>query len=135
MIYIFPLLTRGGRYVLIIHFYAESGQKMIQFNIWFKIELRIFIQTNYSFKNLLDIFNSNSIQKLKKKTIQNWFSTLEYLLGSLFSVFWLKVGDECMYEYTLLIYRSMAGNGLHYWGDFFRPIMLNFTSAFGFISC
>ena len=36
--------TRGGRYVLIIHFYVESGQKMIQFNIQFKIESKIFIQ-------------------------------------------------------------------------------------------
>ena len=35
---------RGGRYVLIIHFYVESGQKMIQFNIQFKIESKIFIQ-------------------------------------------------------------------------------------------
>ena len=37
-------LGRGGRYVLIIHFYVESGQKMIQFNIQFKIESKIFIQ-------------------------------------------------------------------------------------------
>ena len=36
--------TRGSRYVLIIHFYVESGQKMIQFNIQFKIESKIFIQ-------------------------------------------------------------------------------------------
>ena len=36
--------TRGGRYVLIIHFYVESDQKMIQFNIQFKIESKIFIQ-------------------------------------------------------------------------------------------
>ena len=36
--------SRGGRYVLIIHFYVESGQKMIQFNIQFKIESKIFIQ-------------------------------------------------------------------------------------------
>ena len=35
---------RGSRYVLIIHFYVESGQKMIQFNIQFKIESKIFIQ-------------------------------------------------------------------------------------------
>ena len=39
-----PPTTRGGRYVLIIHFYVESGQKMIQFNIQFKIESKIFIQ-------------------------------------------------------------------------------------------
>ena len=35
---------RCGRYVLIIHFYVESGQKIIQFNIQFKIESKIFIQ-------------------------------------------------------------------------------------------
>ena len=38
------LEPRGQRYVLIINFYVESGQKMIQFNIQFKIESRIFIQ-------------------------------------------------------------------------------------------
>ena len=40
----FSLTDRGSRYVLIIHFYVESGQKMIQFNIQFKIESKIFIQ-------------------------------------------------------------------------------------------
>ena len=35
---------RGGRYVLIINFYVESGQKMIQVNIQFKIEPKICIQ-------------------------------------------------------------------------------------------
>lgn len=40
----FCLEARGQRYVLIIHFYVESGQKMIQFNIQFKIESKIFIQ-------------------------------------------------------------------------------------------
>ena len=39
----YPPTLWGGRYVLIIHFYVESGQKMIQFNIQFKIELKIFI--------------------------------------------------------------------------------------------
>ena len=34
------VMGRGSRYVLIIHFYVESGQKMIQF----KIESNIFIQ-------------------------------------------------------------------------------------------
>ena len=32
--------SRGRRYVLVIHFYVDSGQKMIQF----KIESKIFIQ-------------------------------------------------------------------------------------------
>ena len=36
--------ARGRRLILIIHFYVESGKKMIQFNIQFKIESRIFIQ-------------------------------------------------------------------------------------------
>merc|ERR1712105_506141 len=51
------LASRGGRYVLIINFYVESGQKMIQFNIQFKIESKIFIQNgkinskNYSIQN------------------------------------------------------------------------------------
>ena len=36
--------SRGGQYVLIIHFYVESGQKIIQFNIQFKIQSKIFIQ-------------------------------------------------------------------------------------------
>ena len=36
--------SRGRRYVLIIHFYVESGQKFIQFNIQFKIRSKIFIQ-------------------------------------------------------------------------------------------
>ena len=37
-------ISRGRRYVLIINFYVESGQKLIQFNIQFKIESKIFIQ-------------------------------------------------------------------------------------------
>ena len=41
---IHPSIHRGGRYVLIINFYVESGQKMIQFNIQFKVEYKIFIQ-------------------------------------------------------------------------------------------
>ena len=41
---------REQRYVLNIHFHVESGQKMLQFNIQFRIESRIFIQKNYSFK-------------------------------------------------------------------------------------
>ncbi len=40
----FSIDPRGGRYVLIIHFYVELGQKLIQFNIQFKIESKIFIQ-------------------------------------------------------------------------------------------
>ena len=42
--------VRGGRYVLIIHFYVESGQKMIKFNIQFKVESKIFIQKIIQFK-------------------------------------------------------------------------------------
>ena len=44
------LEPRGGRYVLIIHFYVEWGQKMIQFNIQFKFESKIFIQKIIQFK-------------------------------------------------------------------------------------
>ena len=33
-----PGAGRGQPYVLIINFYVESGQKLIQFNIQFKIE-------------------------------------------------------------------------------------------------
>ena len=39
-----PHIPRGQRYVLIIHFYVESGQKMIQFNIQFKIKSKIYSQ-------------------------------------------------------------------------------------------
>ena len=41
--WVLPTAGRCGRYVLIIHFYVELGQKLIQFNIQFKIESKIFI--------------------------------------------------------------------------------------------
>ena len=43
------LLSPSGspvRYVLKIHFFIESGQKMIQFKIQFKTKSKIFIQKN-----------------------------------------------------------------------------------------
>ena len=44
--------SRGGRYVLKIHFFIESDRKMIQFKIQFKPKSKIFIQQNpeYSIK-------------------------------------------------------------------------------------
>ena len=44
--YFLCLRCRGGRYVLKIHFFIESGQKMIQFKIQFKPKSKIFIQKN-----------------------------------------------------------------------------------------
>ena len=41
-----PTAIRGERYVLKIHFFIESGQKIIQFKIQFKTKSRIFIQKN-----------------------------------------------------------------------------------------
>ena len=49
------------------------------------------------------------------------FGVSSIFLGSLFSVFWLKVGDECitaMGTVTLLLF-TMVGNGLHMGGDVF----------------
>ena len=63
-------ISRGGRYVLIIHFYVESGQKLIQFNIQFKIESKIFIQKiiHSNWKNKFKkLFNSKLNQKYSFK--------------------------------------------------------------------
>ena len=61
------LESRGGRYVLIIHFYLESGQKMIQFNIQFKVESKIFIQKIIQFKK----FKNYLIQKIIHSNWEN----------------------------------------------------------------
>ena len=64
-IFVYPLddhyrqPPRGGRSVLKIHFFIESGLKMIQF----KIKSRIFIQKKYSIELL--------IQKLLREIVQN----------------------------------------------------------------
>ena len=42
----------SGRSVFNIHFYIESGQKFIQFNIQFKTKSKIFIQKIYPFKKI-----------------------------------------------------------------------------------
>ena len=77
------LWTRGGRYVLIIHFYVESGQKMIQFNIQFKIESKIFIQwiihsifsQKYRFNEL---FIQYSVRNIDSKFYsKNWIKTIQ----------------------------------------------------------
>ena len=60
----------GGRYVLIIHFYVESGQKMIQFNIQFKVESKIFIQKIIQFKKFKNYSKIIQFKKLKKLFIQ-----------------------------------------------------------------
>ena len=74
---------RGGRYVLIIHFYVESGQKMIQFNIQFKIESKIFIQwiihsifsQKYRFNEL---FIQYSVRNIDSKFYsKNWIKTIQ----------------------------------------------------------
>ena len=46
------------RYVLIIQSNVESGPKMIQFNIQFKMNSEIFIQSKNSFKSWSKVFNS-----------------------------------------------------------------------------
>ena len=61
---------RGGRYVLIIHFYVESGQKMIQFNIQFKFESKIFIQKIIQFKKFKNYSKTIQFKKFKKLFIQ-----------------------------------------------------------------
>ena len=61
---------RGGRYVLIIHFYVESGQKMIQFNIQFKVESKIFIQKIIQFKKFKNYSKMIQFKKFKKLFIQ-----------------------------------------------------------------
>ena len=62
--------NRGGRYVLIIHFYVESGQKMIQFNIQFKVESKIFIQKIIQFKKFKNYSKMIQFKKIKKLLIQ-----------------------------------------------------------------
>ena len=57
---------RGQRYILIIHFYVESGQKMIQFNIQFKVEtfnsenIQFKIEQKYSLKKIFKLHTSNT---------------------------------------------------------------------------
>ena len=58
-----------GRYVLNIHFYIESGQKMIQFNIPFKTKSKIFIQQIYSFKKILNYSFKENIHSSEKGII------------------------------------------------------------------
>ena len=76
-------IDRGQRYVLIIHFYVESGQKMIQFNIQFKIESKIFIQwiihsifsQKYRFNEL---FIQYSVRNIDSKFYsKNWIKTIQ----------------------------------------------------------
>ena len=56
---------------MIIHFYVESGQKMIRFNIQFKVESKIFIQKIIQLKKLI-LHYTKIIQfkKFKKSFIQ-----------------------------------------------------------------
>ena len=62
------LPTRSpGRYVLNIHFYIESCQKMIQFNIPFKTKSKIFIQKNYSFKKIPNYPFKENIHSSEKR--------------------------------------------------------------------
>ena len=49
--YISPGSTSPVWYVLIIQSNVESGPKMIQFNIQFKIDFELFIQSKNSFKS------------------------------------------------------------------------------------
>ena len=56
-----------GRYVLNIHFFIESGQKMIQFNIPFKTKSKIFIQKNYSFKKIPNYPFKENIHSSEKR--------------------------------------------------------------------
>ena len=68
---------------MIIHFYVESGQKMIQFNIQFKIESKIFIQwiipsifsQKYRFNEL---FIQYSVRNIDSKFYsKNWIKTIQ----------------------------------------------------------
>ena len=83
------LVGRGSRYVLIIHFYVESGQKMIQFNIQFKIESKIFIQwiihsifsQKYRFNEL---FIQYSVRNIDSKFYsKNWIKTIQIYIVAL----------------------------------------------------
>ena len=82
-VYICSFESKGQRYVLIIHFYVESGQKMIQFNIQFKIESKIFIQwiihsifsQKYRFNEL---FIQYSVRNIDSKFYsKNWIKTIQ----------------------------------------------------------
>ena len=80
----FPIHPRGQRYILIIHFYVESGQKMIQFNIQFKVES--FNSKNYSIQNWTKIF----IQKIIQigKIISAWENREKHAQWAFFSSKW-----------------------------------------------
>ena len=73
---------RGGRYVLKIHFFNESGRKMIQFKIQFKTKSRIFIQKNiHSIESR--IFNRIIHSQKMRKIIQNSKIRPKYGFGAL----------------------------------------------------
>ena len=102
-----PPSCKGGRYVLKIHFFIESGQKMIQFKIQFKTKSKIFIQKNIHstesivFNGIIHskkieenihstesiVFNGIIHKKKLKKIIQNsnlinWFLGFHYLTSN-----------------------------------------------------
>ena len=72
----------GSRSVLKIHFFIESGLKMIQFKIQFKTKSKIFIQKNiHSIESR--IFNRIIHSKKIRKIIQNSQMRPRYVFGAL----------------------------------------------------
>ena len=71
-----------------IHFFIESGLKMIQFNIQFKTKSKIFVQKIFiqlSTENLIESFiqkNLRKINKIKKRPKYGFGALLRPLLGS-----------------------------------------------------
>ena len=59
--------TSPGQSVLTIHFFIESGPKMIQFNIQFKTKFEIFIQSKIHSKIGLKYSIQNVIQEIGEK--------------------------------------------------------------------
>ena len=71
------MMISPGRYVLKIHFFIESGLKMIQFKIQFKTKSKIFIQKNiHSIESR--IFNRIIHSQKMRKIIQNSKMRLKY---------------------------------------------------------
>ena len=63
-------VCRGVQYVLKIHFFPESGRKMIQFKIQFKTKSKIFIQKNIHSTESIVFNGIIHSKKLKKIFIQ-----------------------------------------------------------------
>ena len=78
----FPPHSSPRRYVFKIHFFIESGLKMIQFKIQFKTKSQIFIQENI---HLIEsrIFNRIIHSKKMRKIIQNSQMRPSYGSGAL----------------------------------------------------